>query len=243
MPTTDPTQNTTAAPNTEATPDTHTNDELYSFGDIKKAIRELSPDMSWLKVNEIALVLYPTQKARIARAPTVAGRIGLQINNISELTVIAPLKEGGAERLKKIFKLLHNCFYEAQKVGTLHDMRFVFLDNDTKMLFATTYDGDFDIYINDFATKIPLEMDLIFSSVEGWPGITSPTVKDFIAQHQIQAVAWYVDDNQGSVPDTARQAKMTAAADQLLDEVGQQQDNQTKLSAALKEFVAQAGTL
>ena len=53
-------------------------------------------------------------------------------------------------------------------------MRFVFLDNDTKMLFATAYDGDWDPYIDDFATKIPDDMDIIFSAFEGWPGIRSP---------------------------------------------------------------------
>ncbi len=34
-------------------------------------------------------------------------------------------------------------------------MRFVFLDNDTKLLFASAYDGDWESYINDFATLIP----------------------------------------------------------------------------------------
>ena len=29
-----------------------------------------------------------------------------------------------------------------------------FFDDDTRILFATTYDGDWDTYINDFATKI-----------------------------------------------------------------------------------------
>lgn len=40
----------------------------------------------------------------------------------------------------------------AQRVSTLHDMRFVMFDNDAKILFATAYDGDWDAYINDFAT-------------------------------------------------------------------------------------------
>jgi hypothetical protein len=52
-------------------------------------------------------------------------------------------------------------------------MRFVFLDNDTKFLFATAYDGAWDPYIDDFATKIPDEMDIIFSAFEGWPGFTA----------------------------------------------------------------------
>ena len=63
-------------------------------------------------------------------------------------------------------------------VGTLHDMRFVFLDNDTKLLFATAYDGDWDAYIDDFVTKIPNSMDLLFCNLEGWPGIHSPSAKD-----------------------------------------------------------------
>ena len=50
----------------------------------------------------------------------------------------------------------------ADAVGTVHDMRFVFLDNDTKLLFATAYDGEWDAYIDDFATKIPNALDLLF---------------------------------------------------------------------------------
>ena len=57
-------------------------------------------------------------------------------------------------------------------------MRFVFLENDTKMLFATAYDGDWDAYIDDFATKIPDYLDIIDSAWEGWPGIRDPHAKD-----------------------------------------------------------------
>ncbi len=101
-------------------------------------------------------------------------RVGAQSGNVSELTAIARLKPGGAERLRRIFDLVNGNFDGAQKVGTLHDMRFAFFDDDTRILFATTYDGDWDTYINDFATKIPDLMDLLFQSVEGWPGIKSP---------------------------------------------------------------------
>ena len=49
----------------------------------------------------------------------------------------------------------------ANKVGSLHDMRFVFLDNDTKLLFCTAFDGEWDPYIDDFATKIPDYLDIL----------------------------------------------------------------------------------
>ena len=83
-------------------------------------------------------------------------------------------------------------------------MRFVFLDNDTKLLFATAYDGDWDAYIDDFVTKIPNAMDLSFCNLEGWPGIRSPQAKDWIAKHQIAAEAWYVANPNLTVAETRR---------------------------------------
>ena len=117
-------------------------------------------------------------------AVTTAGRVGAKSGEVSELTVLMPLKPNGAERLRKFFKLVGGNLAGAGQVGTLHNMRFVFLKNDTKLLFATAYDGEWDPYIDDFATKIPEFMDYLFSNVEGWPGITSPDVKDFIVQYQ-----------------------------------------------------------
>ena len=93
----------------------------------------------------------------------------------------------------------------------------VFLDDDTRVLFATAYDGDWDTYIDDFATKIPELMDLLFANVEGWPGIDSPKVKDFIADHQIDAAAWFVANPQVTVVDVRRYQRMEQALDTFFD--------------------------
>ena len=83
-----------------------------------------------------------------------AGRAGARLGKVSELTIIVPFAPGGAKRLRAFLQLLGgNLHAGADKVGTLHDMRFVFLDNDTKMLFATAYDGDWDAYIDDFVDE------------------------------------------------------------------------------------------
>jgi hypothetical protein len=50
-------------------------------------------------------------------------------------------------------ELRNGDFSDTDRVGTVHDMRFVLMDNDTKMLFATAYDGDWDPYIDDFAAR------------------------------------------------------------------------------------------
>lgn len=112
-----------------------------------------------------------------------AGRAGLRSGKVSELTAIGTLKPGtlkpgGAERLQRIFDLTNGNMDGAQKVSTLHDMRFVVFDDNTRLLFATAYDGGWDTYINDFATKIPDLMNLLFDNLEGWPGISSPKCKD-----------------------------------------------------------------
>lgn len=148
-----------------------------------------------------------------------AGRVGFRQGNVSELTAIAPFAEGGAKRLRGLFKVLDGNFEGADKVGTVHDMRFVFLDNDTKMLFATAYDGDWDDYITDFATKIPDYMDLLFSAFEGWPGIHSPTVKDYIAKYQIPADAWYVANPNLTVVETRRLQRIDRALNEFLDKI------------------------
>src|SRR6476619_7066250 len=148
-----------------------------------------------------------------------AGRIGARQGKVSELTGIIPFAPGGAQRLRRLLQALEGNFRGGDAVGTLHDMRFVFLENDTKLLFATAYDGDWDAYIDDFVTKIPNSMDLIFCNLEGWPGIHSPSVKDFIAGHQIAAEAWYVASPNLTVAETRRLERVGKAVDEFLDQI------------------------
>ncbi len=138
---------------------------------------------------------------------------------MSELTTILPLKPNGAARLRKFFGLVGGNLAGAGQVGTLHNMRFVFLDNDTKLLFATAFDGEWDPYIDDFATKIPEFMDYLFSNVEGWPGITSPDVKDFIVKYQIPAEAWFVAHPNLTVAEGHRLKRQEAAVQRFLSDL------------------------
>ena len=149
-----------------------------------------------------------------------AGRTGIRQGRVSELLFIVPFAPGGAKRLRAVLRLLEGNFSAGTKVGTVHDMRFVFLDNDTKLLFATAYDDQWDPYIDDFATKIPDEMDVVFSACEGWPGIHSPEVKDWIAGHQIPAEGWFVAHPDLTVAETGRVKRISKAVDEFLDKVG-----------------------
>ena len=181
-----------------------------------------STDIAKSALENVIRALHSGAPAKGPAAPVgTAGRIGRRQGKVSELTVIAPLAPGGAKRLRAFLETFHGTIGNelVDRVGTVHDMRFVFLENDTKLLFCTAYDGDWDVYIEDFATKIPDILDLQFSDVEGWPGVRSPAVKDFIARYQVTADHWYVANPNLTVVETRRLERIGNATEEFLDKI------------------------
>ena len=197
--------------------------ELTSEDKIAK-LRKLFDDAPEVGKKALESVLSELEsQADEAPKPIVsAGRVGSRLGKVSELTIIVPLAPGGAKRLRAFLQLLGGNLAGADKVGSVHDMRFVFLENDTKMLFATTFDGDWDAYIDDFIANIPDYLDIIDSAWEGWPGIRSPEAKDYLVKHQITAEGWYVGNPDLTVAETRRLKRLGAAVDEFLDKVGDQ---------------------
>ena len=172
----------------------HSEDGTAVAGKIEQ-LRDLFADAPEVGKTALERVLQDlTSQAADEPPPPVqsAGRAGIRLGKVSELTLLVPLAPGGADRLRAFLQLLGGNLAGADDVGTVHDMRFVFLDNDTRMLFATAYDGDWDAYIDDFAAKIPDYLDIINSAWEDWPGIRSPEAKDYLAKYQVTAEGWYV---------------------------------------------------
>ena len=150
-----------------------------------------------------------------------AGRVGRRQGKVSELTTILKLKPGGAERLRtKLADPRASVYVAAERVGTVHDMRFVIVDNDTTLLFCTAYDGDWDPYIADFAKLVPEMLDFVFEEVEGWPGLAAnpKQTADFIAAHQVTADSWYCAYPDSTVKEVHRGQRIVRAFDRLLDE-------------------------
>ena len=135
-----------------------------------------------------------------------------------ELTAIAPLKPGGAERTRERLKgRSEQARTRRDAMGTLHDLRVVFIDNDSRMLFATVFDGDWDSYIDDFASKMPDQLDAVFADVEGYPGIHDPSVKDYIIKHQIEADEFYSAYPNATVRQIRKGQRVLKAWEELLD--------------------------
>jgi hypothetical protein len=148
-------------------------------------------------------------------------RPGLKAGRSNEFTLIMKLKPGGADRLRKKLTSSSDIARPNQglmdRVGTVHDMRFIIFDNDTRLLFASTFDGDWDAYINDFAAHIPDQLDLIFGEAEDYPGIRSPNIKDYIVKHQVPATYFYSAYPNVSVRDVWKAMKIKGGLDVLLD--------------------------
>jgi len=183
-------------------------------------LRELYADAP--EVGRIGLEkMMPELEVAIRLAPkaTTAGRIGIRQGKVSEFTLMFKLKPGGADRLRTLLGVLGGNFQGADAVGTVHNMRFVIFDNDTRLLFATAYDGDWDPYIADFSTKIPDPLDVLFCDCEGYPGMHSPKIAEYLANHQVQADGWYVASPNLTVAETKRLEKIGKAVEEVLDKV------------------------
>jgi hypothetical protein len=187
-------------------------------------LRELFADAPELGRKALENVIHELTSQVSEPPPAIesAGRVGARLGKRSVLTIIVPLAPGGAKRLRTFLRSLGgNLSPGATKVGTLHDMRFVFFDDDTRMLFATSFDGDWDTYIDDFVALIPDYLDIIDSAWEGWPGIRSPEAKDYLVKHQITAEGWFVANPDLSLAEIERLKRTGKAVDEFLDKVSQ----------------------
>jgi len=86
------------------------------------------------------------------------------------------------------------------RVNTIHFARWVFLDNRTRIYFASNYDGSLETYMGDFINKVGWGLNLVFSNGLGYPRTNwlvmdgakdEQTFKDFLRRHQIPTDVWY----------------------------------------------------
>ena len=148
-------------------------------------------------------------------------RPGIKAGQSNEFTLICKLQPGGAERMRKLFAAGFTGQRQANtdRIGTVHDLRFIIFDNDKRIFFASTFDGSWDSYMDDFGTVIPDEIDLLFHECVGYPGIHSPRFKDWAVSVQVTASGFYSAYPEASVRDVWKALKAKKALDGLLDTV------------------------
>jgi hypothetical protein len=155
-----------------------------------------------------------------APAPT---RPGVQVGPTSEFSLFFRVKPGhGADAREALRALQDSQGYRPgdyeMPIAVIHEARFVLFDDDTRLLFATSFDGPWDSYMEDFASK-PLQLfDAIFRQVEGYEGLPDlAAVKAFILSAQVTAAA-YARNYGGTVKENRKAQRVNAAFQRVLDD-------------------------
>jgi hypothetical protein len=106
-----------------------------------------------------------------------------------------------------------------QEIGTLHEFRWVLLDDDRRLMFASVFDGSWEKYIQDFAaTTIGTIIDRNLQHVEGWIGIADPRVADWLLERAVPAVQYEAAYPEPSVKQVWKALALQKAFEQVLDE-------------------------
>jgi hypothetical protein len=147
---------------------------------------------------------------------------GLRVGSTSEFSLFFRVKPGHQDDLRQALRALNNSpgyrpgDYDLP-VASIHEARFVMFDGDTRLLFATSFDGSWDAYMDDFASK-PLSLfDAVFRHVEGYDGAPDvATLKGFILGAQVTAAA-YARNYPGTVKEIRKAERTNGAFQQVLD--------------------------
>ena len=160
----------------------------------------------------------------MSEAEGTARRPGVRVGSASEFSLFFRVIPGHAQELRAALTDLQNTpGYRpgdyAVAIATIHEARFVLFDDDTRLLFATSFDGSWDAYMVDFATGGPLQLfDAIFRHTEGYDGLPDvEAVKNFILGAQVTAGA-YARNYPGTVKELRKANRLREAFDRVLDD-------------------------
>ena len=143
----------------------------------------------------------------------------------NQFTAFGDVKPGPFRRYTIIF-LLFMLNYAARhiynrgyltRVQTIHFARWVLLDNKTRVLFASNYDGDLESYMDDFINKVGWGLNLVFSNGVGWPrtrwlvkggSLHEQKFKYYLRRHQHLSDVWYKAYPDATAVDIARNSQI-----------------------------------
>jgi len=159
----------------------------------------------------------------MATPATGTPRPGISVGPTSEFSLFFRVKPGHGDALREAVQELQGSpgyrpgDYDLP-IATIHEARFVLFDGDTRLLFATSFDGPWDAYMVDFASKPMQLFDAIFRHVEGYEGLPDvAALQDFILRAQVTA-AGYARNYGGTVKEIRKAERVNTAFQQVLDE-------------------------
>ena len=160
--------------------------------------------------------------------PVSSPRKGARVGPVSELSVFLKVKPGREQAIREAFDTTPEQAAAMEKaihdVGSLHQARYVLFDNGTRLLVATTFDGDWDVYIDDFAASYILDAwDRFLIHCEGYPdegkaSLTVHEIKEFLTANQVTAVNFYMTYPGVTVKEIQKALRDEKVFQQVLDD-------------------------
>ena len=161
----------------------------------------------------------------MAEPATGTSRPGVRVGTTSEFSLFFRVRPGHGDALREALRALqsHPGYRPGEyhmAIATIHEARFVLFDDDTRLLFATSFDGPWDPYMDDFFTSGPTLalFDAIFQHVEGYGGLPDlAAVKGLVLGAQATAAA-YARNYPGTVKEIRKALRVNKAFQQVLDD-------------------------
>jgi len=161
----------------------------------------------------------------LATTATEASRPGATVGSTSEFTLFFNVKPGHGGTLREaLLKLQDTPGYKAgdykMAIGSIHEARFVPFDDDTRLLFATSFDGSWDAYMDDFLTSGPTLalFDAIFQHVEGYDGLPDLAALQAFVLGAQKTAAGYARNYPGTVKEIRKALRVNDAFQAVLDD-------------------------
>ena len=159
----------------------------------------------------------------MAEPATGTSRPGVSVGPTSEFSLFFRVRPGHEDALREALRTLqdHPGYRPGDyhvAIASIHEARFVLFDDDTRLLFATSFDGPWDAYMVDFASK-PLKLFAsIFQHVEGYEGLPDlDAVTAFILSAQ-KSASGYARNYGGTVKEVRKAQRVNDAFQRVLDD-------------------------
>jgi hypothetical protein len=179
-----------------------------------------------------------TSEAREARP-------GLSVGPTSEFSLFFRVTPGEGPALRNDLAALQDApgyrpgDYDIA-IQTIREARFVLFDDDTRLAFVTSFDGPWDVYMDDFFTSGPTLalFDAIFRHIEGYDGLPDlDALHKFILEAE-QSAAAYARNYGGTVKEVTKAQRVNDAFQRVLDDPEAAESLQ---HPALKPLLEEAG--
>lgn len=146
---------------------------------------------------------------------------------VSELSALLHIKPGKADAVREGCARFHARLKAAPPEAMirfgLQDMRHVIFDNDTRLLWITSFDTDWDPYIDDSVQGMGIETwyDWL-QHCEECPAdvltLGSKPLKDFLQSCQTRAIGFYRTISDKTIGQLIKAERVQAALEQVLEQ-------------------------